>query len=284
MRVNGKVVVVTGASTGIGRAVAELLASKGAKLVLAARRPERLDLAVESVQAAGAEVIGIRTDVTALEDVEHLAAAAYERFGRVDVAVFNAGAGHIDRVLDPDLATWTAAVNLNVFGLLHSIKAFVPRMMASGEPCSVLATTSGAGIHGTQASTPPYSATKSAQLSIMECLYAQARDAGVPMHVGVVCPPLTRTNLVGDDLSMWDSIEAGLRAAGSAATVIEPEDFAPVVVEGIERELFWIAIDREQDQRLLEGRCAGAIEQTARVIQAKATAMIEHQPPDRYIW
>jgi NAD(P)-dependent dehydrogenase (short-subunit alcohol dehydrogenase family) len=252
--------------------------------VLAARRADRLSAAVEAVEATGAEVIGVPTDVTKLADVERLADVAYERFGRVDVAFLNAGAPSMDRLLDPDLEQWRAAVDLNVFGLLHGIKAFIPRMVSGGGKGMVLVTTSGAGIHGTATMTPPYSVTKNAQLSIVECLYAQVRNEGADLHVGVVVPPLTRTNLVGDDLSVWEMVEAGLRSSGSKATLIEPEEFAPVVAEGIEHEHFWIEVDLEQDERLLGGRAAPMIEQMRRTVQAKATAMIEHRPPDGYLW
>ena len=92
----------------------------------------------------------------------------------------------------------------------------------------MLATTSGAGIHGTAYDTAPYAATKAAQLSIMESLYGQARDQGLPLHVGVVVPPLTRTNLAGDDLSIWGHVVNGLATRGIPAALIEPEEFAAV--------------------------------------------------------
>ena len=93
----------------------------------------------------------------------------------------------------------------------------------------MLATTSGAGIHGTAYATAPYAATKAAQLSIMESLYGQVRDEGLDLHVGVVVPPLTRTNLAGDDLSIWEHVAAGLAAHGMPAAVIEPEAVAALV-------------------------------------------------------
>lgn len=283
MQLEGKVVVITGGSTGIGRSVAELMGERGARLVLAARRADRLAATVDALKAAGRSVIGVPTDIADESEAMALADAAYAEFGRVDVAFLNAGIAGGDNLLDPDLASWKASIDANLYGLLHCIKAFVPRMIAAGERCSVTATTSGAGIHGTAYRSAPYATTKSAQLTVMECLYAQARDAGAPMHVGVVVPPLVRTNLAGDDMSVWEQVEASLQKAGGPS-LIEPEDFARVVLDGIEQERFWIEGSMEDDERYFAGRLGSTVERTRKTIAAKARAMSDHEPPDRYLW
>jgi NAD(P)-dependent dehydrogenase (short-subunit alcohol dehydrogenase family) len=284
MELDGKVAVITGASTGIGRAAAAAFASRGMKLVLAARRADRLDAAVSELQADGFEVVGVPTDVGELEQVRRLADVAHEQFGRVDVAFFNAGSPSADRLVDPDLAVWQAAIATNVLGLLHGLKAFLPRMVEDGTECSVLATTSGAGIHGTAYDTAPYAATKAAQLSIMESLYGQVRDQGLPVHVGVVVPPLTRTNLAGDDTSIWDHVVTGLAKRGIPAALIEPEELAEVIVEGLERRAFWIEAGVDEDARYFEGRNRATIARNHEIIRAKSDAMIGHLAPDGYLW
>jgi uncharacterized Fe-S cluster-containing radical SAM superfamily enzyme len=118
----------------------------------------------------------------------------------------------------------------------------------------------------------------------MESLYGQVRDEGLDLHVGVVVPPLTRTNLAGDDLSIWEHVAAGLAAHGLPAAVIEPEAVAALVVEGIERRSFWIEADAEQDARLYGGQNRENIERVHEIIRAKADAMIDHTPPDPYLW
>ena len=175
-------------------------------------------------------------------------------FGRVDIALLNAGVSGADNLLDPDLDAWRTQVDVNLFGLLHGIKAFVPRMLAQGSPAAVYATSSGAGVHGTTYKTAPYATTKSAQLTIMESLYGQVRDAGAPLTVGIVLPPLTRTNLVGDDLSVWDHVQRMLGGADGEAALIEPEEFAPVVVDGIEAGRFWIEASEADDAAYFGGR------------------------------
>jgi short-subunit dehydrogenase len=157
-------------------------------------------------------------------------------------------------------------------------------MLRDGAAASVLATTSGAGIHGTAYDTAPYAATKAAQLSIMESLYGQARDKGLPLHVGVVVPPLTRTNLAGDDLSIWGHVVDGLATRGIPAALIEPEELAQVILEGLEQRRFWIEADLDQDARYFGGRNRATIARNHELIRAKADAMIEHTPPDGYLW
>lgn len=284
MNVKDQVVLITGASTGIGRSTAELLAEQGARLVLAARRRERLDPVVELLQARGAEAMGLPTDIGRLDEVERLADAAYQKFGRVDIALFNAGASSSDSLLDPDLDVWKRSIDGNLYGLLHSIKAFVPRMVEQGGACAVYATTSGAGIHGTKYSTAPYATVKNAQLSIMEALYGQVRERGLPMHVGVIVPPLTRTNLAGDDLSVWERVAAGLSREGKPAPLIEPEEFAQVILAGLREDRFWIEATPEDDERFFGGRYAGSIRSSRRRIRAKAEAMATYLPPDSYLW
>ncbi len=284
MQIDGSVVVVTGASTGIGRAVAQRLATRGCRLVLASRRTDRLEATASALKAAGAELAVLPTDIGIREDVERLAEFAWDAFGRVDVALFNAGIAGGDNLLDPDLEAWQAAIDTNVLGLLHCLKAFVPKMLRQEGESAVYATSSGAGCHGTTYNTAPYATTKRAQLSIMEALYGQARDAKLPLHVGVILPPLTRTNLAGDDMSIWESVEKSLSQGKEPGGLIEPEEFAHVIVDGIEQDRFWIESTEADDERYYGGRYRYSLRRSRKMIQARAQAMTEHTPPDPYLW
>jgi NAD(P)-dependent dehydrogenase (short-subunit alcohol dehydrogenase family) len=280
----GKVAVITGASTGIGNACAIALAREGAHLVLAARRADRLQSAVAELAATGADVASFPTDVANYADVHHLAEVTMQAFGQVDIVLLNAGIAAGSPLLDVDLDTWHAAVNTNVFGLLHGIKAFLPLLRAQGDRGSLLATSSGAGVHGTSYNTPTYAMTKNAQLTIMESLYGQLRDAGSGIHVGVIIPPLTRTNLAGDDLSVWSAVEAMLARASDPPALIEPHEVAEVVVEGIRNRSFWIEATDEQNERLFGGRDPGLTRRKESLVRAKADAVVGHLDPDRYLW
>jgi NAD(P)-dependent dehydrogenase (short-subunit alcohol dehydrogenase family) len=280
----GKVAVVTGASTGIGRASAAAFAREGMKVVLAARRADRLADAVNPLLAAGYDVIGVPTDVSDWASTQQLAEQALDAYGRVDIAFLNAGVAGSSPLRDIDLAGWDTLIGTNVYGLLHGIKAFLPILERRPEGGSLLATSSAAGVHGTSYNGAAYAATKSAQLSIMECLYGQLRDAGSPVHVGVVLPPLVRTHLAGDDPAVFDEISRRLSASGKSIALIEPEEFAEVVLEGVRKRAFWIEADEEQNERLFGGRNGDTIRRAAVLINRKAEAMVAHLPPDRYLW
>jgi NAD(P)-dependent dehydrogenase (short-subunit alcohol dehydrogenase family) len=284
MTLEGKVAVITGASTGIGRASAMVLAREGVRLVLAARRVERLEAAITDLVASGAEAIGIPTDVGVFEEVQELADAAMQAFGQVDIVFLNAGIAGGSPLIEIDLDAWRASVDTNVFGLLHGIKAFLPLLRRHGDQGSLLATSSAAGVYGTSYKSATYAMTKNAQLTIMEGLYGQLRDAGSGIHVGVVFPPLTRTNLAGDDLAIWTQVERMLAGSPDAPALIEPHEFAEVVLEGIRDRSFWIEATDEQNERLFGGRDPGAARRHDVLIGAKADAMRNHTAPDNYLW
>jgi NAD(P)-dependent dehydrogenase (short-subunit alcohol dehydrogenase family) len=280
----GKVAVITGASTGIGRACAAVFAREGMKVVLAARRSDRLEVAVSALASSGADVLGVPTNVGDYDDVQRLADAAMTAYGRVDIALLNAGIGSGSSLLDIDLSSWHDSVHTNIFGLVHGIKAFLPLLRQTADPGSILATSSAAGVQGTHYTSAAYAATKNAQVTIMEALYGQLRDAGSSVHVGVVLPPLVRSNLVGDDLELWTEIEKRMAGAPGAPALIEPHEFAEVVLEGIRERAFWIEPSEEQNMRLFAGRDAGAPIRKAKLIGRKADAMLNRTTPDRYLW
>ncbi|GAA3081308.1 hypothetical protein GCM10020000_79010 [Streptomyces olivoverticillatus] len=129
---DGKVVAITGASSGIGEATALLLAELGARLVLGARRSERLADLVARIEKSGGTAVQIRTDVTRRDDLHALVALAGERFGQLDVLVSNAGVGTISPLDDLRVDEWDEMVDVNVKGLLHGIGAALPVFRAQG--------------------------------------------------------------------------------------------------------------------------------------------------------
>jgi NAD(P)-dependent dehydrogenase (short-subunit alcohol dehydrogenase family) len=228
--------------------------------------------------------LGHPVDVGVFEEVQGLADAAMQAFGQVDVVFLKAGVPGGSPLLDIDLDAWRGAVDTNVFGLLHGIKAFLPLLLEQGDRGSLLTTSSGAGVHGTSYNTPTYAMTKNAQLTIMEALDGQLRDAGSDIHVGVVLPPLTRTNLAGDDLSIWSAVEKMLATSADAPALIEPSEVAEVILEGIRARSFWIEATAEQNERLFGGRDSGAVRRKEVLIRAGANAMLHHSSPDPYLW
>jgi short-subunit dehydrogenase len=175
-------------------------------------------------------------------------------------------------------------VGVNFYGVVWGIKAFVPRMVERGEEGVVLATSSGSGTEGTTYSTPGYSATKAAVLSVMECLYGQLRDRGSNVRVGVVFPPLTATNLAGNPENM-KAVEAQLKSTGVDVTLVEPEAVAEMILDGIRRGRFFIRAGRAENAAFFDSRItAGFLDWNARVVRARADAQLADGTPDTYIW
>jgi NAD(P)-dependent dehydrogenase (short-subunit alcohol dehydrogenase family) len=281
----GSVAVVTGSGGqhGIGRATASRLAEEGARVVLADIDEAALDATVADLRKAGHDVIGVPTDVSDLAAVQALADAAWEHYGRVDIAFLNAGVGGGGSLLDGEMADWNRVMGINFFGVLHGVKAFAPRMHAQGTPGHILATSSGSGVVGVMYQTPAYSAAKAAVCTLMECLYAQLRDLGSQVRAHVVLPPLTQTGLAGAPEFM-SHVQKGLQNGGVVTVLARPAEVAETVLEAIRADRFWAYHDHEADGRLAGGRFAADIAWQDDIIGKRAQSMIGRTAPDSYLW
>lgn len=171
--IKGKVVIITGASSGLGEATARHLATEGAKLVLGARRTDRLEAIATDLRAAGAEVEFVETDVTQRADVEALVSHAQQVFGRVDVLVNNAGLMAIAPLDEGKVDEWEAMIDINVKGVLYGIAAALPifRKQGSGHFVNIASV---AGIKVFAPGGSVYSGTKYAVRAISEGLRVEA--------------------------------------------------------------------------------------------------------------
>jgi NADP-dependent 3-hydroxy acid dehydrogenase YdfG len=176
MTISGKVVLVTGASSGLGEATARHLAARGAKLVLGARRLDRLQALAADLRAKGAEVAIARTDVTKRVDVDALAALAVDSFGRLDVVLNNAGLMAIAPLDEGKVAEWDAMIDINIKGVLYGIAAALPifRRQGAGHFINIASV---AGIKVFAPGGTVYSGTKFAVRAISEGLRIEAGGA-----------------------------------------------------------------------------------------------------------
>ncbi|GAA4628301.1 SDR family oxidoreductase [Actinoallomurus vinaceus] len=189
--ISGKVVAITGASSGIGEATARLLAERGAAVVLGARRTERLDELAQDIRDRGGRAIACATDVARPEDLERLVDRAVAEFGRLDVLVSNAGIAKIGPMADLDVEGWSAMIDVNLRGVLHGIAAALPVFRRQGRGHLVTTvSTSGLKIVPTQA---VYAATKNAVRTFLEGLRQESTD-GV-LRTTAVSPGFVRTEL-----------------------------------------------------------------------------------------
>jgi NADP-dependent 3-hydroxy acid dehydrogenase YdfG len=231
--VEGKVVAITGASSGIGEATARLLAARGASVVLGARRVERLDDIAREIHANGADVVTCPTDVTRREDLERLVGAAAERFGSLDVLVSNAGISKIGPVADLDADGWSAMIDVNLRGVLHGIAAALPVFRRQGRGHFVTTvSTAGLKIVPTMA---VYAATKNAVRTVMEGLRQESTDGVI--RTTSISPGFVDTELDSsiDDAALRDQIRSTMSAVGlPPAAVARAIAFAIEQPDGVE--------------------------------------------------
>jgi 3-oxoacyl-[acyl-carrier protein] reductase len=164
----GKVAVVTGGTEGIGKATALKLAQEGAKVAICARRTELLDKAAEEIRKTGAEVLAIAADMSKAADIERFMKAVIERFGRLDILVNNAGTSARGKFLEVDDATWSADLELKLFGAIRCTRLAVPHMKKQGGGRIVNITISSAKQPGAQSM--PTSVSRAAGLALTKAL------------------------------------------------------------------------------------------------------------------
>ncbi|ASQ99917.1 SDR family oxidoreductase [Streptomyces sp. 11-1-2] len=188
--IEGKVIAITGASSGIGEATALLLAERGAKVVLAARRSERIEALAARITEAGGEAVPVVTDVKRRADLSRLVATARERYGKLDVLVSNAGISPISALDDLRVEDWEEMIDVNIKGVLYGIAEALPvfREQGFGHFVHTLST-AGLTIVPTMS---VYAGTKNAVRAISEGL---RQEAGESLRVTTVSPGFTETEL-----------------------------------------------------------------------------------------
>ncbi|MDG4666853.1 SDR family oxidoreductase [Mycobacterium sp. 236(2023)] len=224
--IGGLVVAITGASSGIGAATARRLASRGARLVLGARRADRLEALAEELGPSN--VSTLETDVTRAEDVQRLVDTAVADHGRLDVLVSNAGISAIGPLADGDVAGWGAMIDVNVRGLLHGIAAATPVFERQGHGHFVT-TVSTAGLKITP-DMGVYAATKNAVRTVMEALRQESTDGVI--RTTSISPGFVNTEL---DSSITDArLRAQIRSSMDAFG-LDPDAVARAIVFAIEQ-------------------------------------------------
>lgn len=190
LNIQGKVVAITGASSGIGEATARLLASRGARVVLGARRTDRLETLAADIKAAGGEVAYRALDVTQREPVQAFVEHAVATFGRIDVLVNNAGVMPLSRLDALKVDEWDRMIDVNVRGVLHGIAAVLPRMQQQGS--GQIINLASIGAYAVSPTAAVYCATKFAVRAISEGL---RQEVGAAVRVTVISPGVTESEL-----------------------------------------------------------------------------------------
>lgn len=246
----GRVAVVTGAASGIGLALAQRFAAEGMTVVMADIEALALEAAADGLRRGGATVLPVRVDVSRPEDVERLARETYEAHGAAHVLCNNAGVAVLGAVHEHTLADWQWVMNVNLWGVIHGVRAFLPRMLAGGDEGHIVNTASMAGL-----TTAPYMSvydvTKHGVVALSESMYKELHISGAPIGVSVVCPGLIDTNIMRssrnrpEDLADAGKIGAAAQSFGEALGSrltggYPPSEVADQVVQGIRESRFYI--------------------------------------------
>ena len=189
--VENKVILITGASSGIGRETARVLAQNGARVVLSARREERLK---ELAAGLGERAAHLPSDVTRLEDMEALAALARERFGRVDVLFANAGIMPGSGMSELKVSVWTAMVDINIKGVLNAMAAVLPEFTAQKRG-HIVVTSSMAGTRSVPGNAV-YCGTKHFVRAMLDSFRMESVQEGTRIRTTLICPGAIRTELL----------------------------------------------------------------------------------------
>jgi NAD(P)-dependent dehydrogenase (short-subunit alcohol dehydrogenase family) len=248
--IEGKVAVVTGAASGIGRGLAERFAREGMKVVMSDIDADALAVAVQALRHAEHDVLGVVADVAQPESVEALARQALEAYGKVYVVCNNAGVLNSASTLwDASVRDWQWMFGVNVWGVINGIRTFTPILLAQDEEGWIVNT---ASIAGLGAGSSIYSVTKHAVVAITETLYFQLKAQGAKVGCSVLCPTWVNTNLKAAEAHRPDDLRNPGQAGNATgwdflwerlAEGMSPEELAGLVVEGVRREQFYVIPD-----------------------------------------
>lgn len=257
---SGKVAVVTGGGSGMGRAFATRFAEEGMKVVLGDIQQDALDATLEDLRAKGHDVRGILIDVSRPEDIQRLADTALDAFGKVHVVCNNAGVeGYMDgpiwEATDKD---WQWTTGVNFWSVVYGVRTFVPIMLAQGEEGHVVNT---ASMTAVVRAGNMYGITKHAVLALSEIMYAQLQETKV--GVSALCPGIIATRIFEGSRNRPPELRNEKEPSGAAQgdehrrmmherlqQGMQPSEVADILVGAIREGRFYVLTDHEWDERI----------------------------------
>ena len=256
----GRVAVITGAANGIGRALSLRCAHEGMRVVLADKSVNALSATAAELQALGAEVLAVPTDVSLAHDLEALADAARSTFGAVHLLCNNAGVGIVTPILESTILDWEWALGVNLWSVIHGVRIFLPIMRAQHDPCHIINTASIAGLIS-----PPglgvYRTTKHAVVAFSEALYHELAEHAPHINVSVLCPAIVKTQILSSAYraqAMAGNTPAvqrqgnaeELRLRQVQETGMAPEAVAEFVFQAVRKNRFYILTHPERNWQI----------------------------------
>jgi NAD(P)-dependent dehydrogenase (short-subunit alcohol dehydrogenase family) len=259
---SGKVAVVTGAASGIGLAMAERFAAERMRVVLADIEADAVRKTASRMRAGGHDVSAIRIDVSNAVEVQELADFAQNTYGAVHIVCNNAGVGIGGALWEHTVKDWEWLLGVNLWGVIHGIRTFVPVMLRQGDECHIVNTASAAGLDA-RPWLGMYSASKYAVVAISEALQQELAMTGARIGVSVLCPAIVNTRIGEAERNRPAALSNGseayvppqAQAFGEAframlASGIPPQEVASAVVDAIHDDRLYILTNVETETRL----------------------------------
>lgn len=276
-RLSGGTAVITGAGSGIGAGIARRAGALGMTVLVTDINQTAAEAVAEEIRAAGGKAEAMVVDVSRHAELDRLAETAFARFGPVRLLVNNAGIETLGYCWEIPATRWEATLNINLHGVIHGVRAFVPRMLASGEECWIanLASIGAFGIMPTQSA---YIATKHAVQSFTENLYLELKLVGAPIHVSSVVPGYVKSAIFAPNMH---NDEPG-NAAGHRQTMdtmmqaygMDADEAGRVILEGVAAGKFWVSTQAEITAQMIADRVAFLQEQADPPLTAETRALL----------
>jgi NAD(P)-dependent dehydrogenase (short-subunit alcohol dehydrogenase family) len=273
---NGKVAVITGGASGVGRSLAFALGRRGAKVVVGDVDKNAMAQIEADLAAEGIEALVEHCDVTSEDSLNAIADAAMAKFGGIQLVFANAGigAGETGALWDYSEKDWQWTFNVNVWGVVNSIRVFMPRLVAANEPAHFVVTGSGNGAYAILPDVPIYTATKAAVHAITENLHyqVQAGDLSVKVSALFPGPHVVDTGLFNSGRVRPDELkkegvegnESGINSVedmkkmceefGIELEITHPDEVAEMAVKGLEKDAFWLLETTPQTDAKIRAR------------------------------
>ncbi|WP_313801495.1 SDR family NAD(P)-dependent oxidoreductase [Sphingobium sp.] len=274
---SGGVAVITGAGAGIGMGIARRCATIGMMVVVTDVDRARADRVAAEIVAAGGKAKAIRIDVSQPEALDGLAQHVFDRHGAVRLLVNNAGIETLGNVWEIPTDRWETTLNVNIHGVVHGVRAFVPHMLRVGEEAWI-ANLASIGSFGMMPTQTAYIMSKHAIQSFSECLYLEMQAAGAPINVCSIIPGMLKTSIFEAEAGKGEPKGAAAHRATMAHMMashgMDLDVGCRLFVQGMAAREFWISSQPEMTGQALEGRIRFFREQAAPALNEQTRALL----------
>lgn len=265
----GGVAVITGAGSGIGAGLARRAGALGMTVVAADINEAAAQDTVTAIVAAGGKAEAQRVDVSQPDELDRLAAQVFDRHGGVRLLINNAGIETVGFTWEIPVARWEATLDINVHGVIHGVRAFVPHMIESGQECWI-GNLSSVGAFGVMPAQTAYIVTKHAVQAFSECLYLEMELKELPIHVSAIIPGMLKTNIFNAEGASGEP-EAAARHRRAMFEMMRDygmdlDEGCKIFLEEMAVNKFWVHSQPEMSRDILDGRAAFFQNQTPPVL------------------